>query len=149
MCLSASSDEDKSSEASLAEEVEVEEDLHRTQTVVPKDHSSVVVVVVVEELAGTDSPPQNAQMCMVAFELGPLAEERTMRALARCREARVYRSALDILTVADQELAKNFQLARSLEATGTPTFVVGDQILQGAVGYEALRDAIKEARAKS
>ncbi len=50
---------------------------------------------------------------------------------------------------ADQELARNFELARGLEATGTPTFVVGDQILQGAVGYEALRDAIKAARAKS
>jgi protein-disulfide isomerase len=49
---------------------------------------------------------------------------------------------------ADQELARNFELARGLEATGTPTFVVGDQILQGAVGYEALREAIKVARAK-
>jgi protein-disulfide isomerase len=49
----------------------------------------------------------------------------------------------------DRELVKNFQLARALEASGTPTFVVGDQILQGAVGYEALRAAIKEARAKS
>jgi protein-disulfide isomerase len=49
---------------------------------------------------------------------------------------------------ADQELSRNFQLARNLEATGTPTFVVGDQIFQGAVGYEALRDAIKEARAR-
>jgi protein-disulfide isomerase len=48
--------------------------------------------------------------------------------------------------VADQELARNFDLARGLEASGTPTFVVGDRILQGAVGYEALRDAIKEAR---
>ena len=48
--------------------------------------------------------------------------------------------------VADQELAKNFQLARELQATGTPTFVVGDRIFQGAVGYEALRDAVKEAR---
>jgi protein-disulfide isomerase len=47
---------------------------------------------------------------------------------------------------ADRELARNFQLARNLEATGTPTFVVGDQIFQGAVGYEALRDAVKEAR---
>lgn len=47
---------------------------------------------------------------------------------------------------ADPELARNFQLARHLEATGTPTFVVGDQIFQGAVGYEALRDAVKEAR---
>ena len=50
--------------------------------------------------------------------------------------------------VTDPELARNFELARGLEATGTPTFVVGDQILQGAVGYEALRDAIKEARQK-
>lgn len=50
--------------------------------------------------------------------------------------------------VADQELARNFDLARDIEATGTPTFVVGDQILQGAVGYEALKEAIKEARAK-
>jgi protein-disulfide isomerase len=49
---------------------------------------------------------------------------------------------------ADAELGRNFQLARNLEATGTPTFVVGDQIFQGAVGYEALRDAIKEARSK-
>ena len=47
---------------------------------------------------------------------------------------------------ADRELARNFQLARNLEATGTPTFVVGDRIFQGAVGYEALRDAVKEAR---
>lgn len=46
----------------------------------------------------------------------------------------------------DRELARNFQLARNLEATGTPTFVVGDRIFQGAVGYEALRDAVKEAR---
>lgn len=49
---------------------------------------------------------------------------------------------------ADGELQRNFQLATNLEATGTPTFVVGNQIFQGAVGYEALRDAIKEARAK-
>lgn len=50
---------------------------------------------------------------------------------------------------ADRELRRNFQLAGSLEATGTPTFVVGDQIFQGAVGYEALREAIREARTKS
>ncbi len=50
--------------------------------------------------------------------------------------------------VADRELARNFDLARDLEATGTPTFVVGDQIFQGAVGYETLRDAIRETRAK-
>ena len=50
--------------------------------------------------------------------------------------------------IADPELANNFELARGLEATGTPTFVVGDRILQGAVGYEALKEAIEEARGR-
>jgi protein-disulfide isomerase len=45
------------------------------------------------------------------------------------------------------ELDKNFQLARAVNATGTPTFVVGDKVLQGAVGYDALKQAIAEARA--
>ncbi len=44
------------------------------------------------------------------------------------------------------ELQRNYQLARALGASGTPTFVVGDQVLHGAVGYEALRDAIAQAR---
>lgn len=46
------------------------------------------------------------------------------------------------------ELQRNFELGRAIGATGTPTFVVGDQILQGAVGYEALRQAVAEARAR-
>ncbi len=72
----------------------------------------------------------------------------TPEALARARSGVGLASDLPA-AVTDQELTKNFQLARGLEASGTPTFVVGDQILQGAVGYETLRDAIREARAKS
>jgi protein-disulfide isomerase len=45
------------------------------------------------------------------------------------------------------ELARNFELARAVGATGTPTFIVGDQILQGAVGYDALKAAVAAARA--
>ena len=45
-----------------------------------------------------------------------------------------------------QELERNFELARAIGATGTPTFVVGDRVLQGAVGYEALREAVAAAR---
>lgn len=44
------------------------------------------------------------------------------------------------------ELQRNFELARAIGATGTPTFVVGDQVLQGAVGYEALKEAVEAAR---
>jgi protein-disulfide isomerase len=47
---------------------------------------------------------------------------------------------------AQSELGKNYQLARTLGASGTPTFVVGDRILHGAVGYDALKAAIDEAR---
>ena len=45
------------------------------------------------------------------------------------------------------ELRNNATLARALGASGTPTFVVGDRVFDGAVGYKALKDAIAEARA--
>jgi protein-disulfide isomerase len=44
------------------------------------------------------------------------------------------------------ELTRNFELARAVNASGTPTFVVGDQVFQGAVGYEILKRAIAAAR---
>ena len=47
------------------------------------------------------------------------------------------------------ELQRNAVLARAIRAEGTPTFVVGNQILQGAVGYETLRKAVEQARRRS
>ena len=47
------------------------------------------------------------------------------------------------------EIIRNAEMARAIGATGTPTFVIGDQVLQGAVGYEALKAAIADARAKA
>lgn len=46
----------------------------------------------------------------------------------------------------ERELEKNIALARTLGITGTPTFIVGNRILQGAVGYDELKAAIAEAR---
>jgi protein-disulfide isomerase len=51
--------------------------------------------------------------------------------------------------VAEQELKSNFQLAGKLGATGTPLFVVGGKVMNGAVGYDALKQAIAQARTKS
>ncbi|HZF95791.1 MAG TPA: DsbA family protein [Allosphingosinicella sp.] len=69
----------------------------------------------------------------------------TAPAVAAARQAvGIAEAALD--DEARGELQKNFDLARAIGAQGTPTFVVGDQVLQGAVGYEALRDAVAEAR---
>lgn len=49
----------------------------------------------------------------------------------------------------EAELKRNFQLAGQLGATGTPLFVVGDRVLNGAVGYDALKNAVEEAQKKS
>ena len=46
-----------------------------------------------------------------------------------------------------REIAHNVELASAIRATGTPTFVVGNQVLHGAVPYEDLKKAIEEARA--
>src|SRR3546814_18974454 len=51
-------------------------------------------------------------------------------------------SASDI----NAEIDNNVRLAQALQATGTPTWVVGDQVLSGAVGYDALKAAIEKAR---
>jgi len=48
----------------------------------------------------------------------------------------------------DAEIASNIALAQKLQASGTPTFVIGNQVLNGAVGHEALKEAVSAARGK-
>lgn len=48
---------------------------------------------------------------------------------------------------ARRELDRNLQLARAIGATGTPAFIVGEQVFPGAVGYDVLKKAIGEVRA--
>lgn len=57
-------------------------------------------------------------------------------------EVAAYRASPEVAA----ELQRNHALARTLGASGTPTFTVGDQVLSGAVGYEALKAAIAKAR---
>lgn len=47
---------------------------------------------------------------------------------------------------AQAEIDANLNLARPLNLTGTPSWVVGDAVLVGNVSYEALKDAIGAAR---
>lgn len=49
--------------------------------------------------------------------------------------------------VAD-EIARNHVLANQIGATGTPTWVIGDQVVSGALGLDALKRAIAEARGR-
>lgn len=46
----------------------------------------------------------------------------------------------------ERDLAANHSLARALGITGTPAFVIGDQVVPGAVSREALTDLIEQAR---
>ena len=49
----------------------------------------------------------------------------------------------------EAELKRNFQLAGQLGATGTPLFVIGNRVMNGAVGYDALKQAIAVARKRA
>lgn len=46
------------------------------------------------------------------------------------------------------EIATNIELQRALQLTGTPSWVVGNTVLNGAVGYDELKKAIAATRAK-
>ena len=104
--------------------------------------------------------------------LGPDSERAAVASLAAARAGR-YRAFYDRLFAAGRptaeavnaartgaglpevalteefrrEVRTNMEVGRAIGAQGTPTFVVGDKVLHGAVGYEALRGAIAEARA--
>lgn len=49
----------------------------------------------------------------------------------------------------EAEIQKNLTLAGQLGATGTPLFVIGDTVINSAVGYDKLKAAIAAARSKT
>lgn len=46
----------------------------------------------------------------------------------------------------DEELQKNYELANLVNASGTPTFVIGDRVIPAAEGYDSYKAAIEAAR---
>jgi protein-disulfide isomerase len=46
----------------------------------------------------------------------------------------------------EPKISANHKLAQDLDISATPTFVIGDQVVEGAVPLEALKEAIKKAR---
>jgi len=77
---------------------------------------------------------------------GALSQERLIRDVraARLDESRVARDLND--KALRGEVEKNLGLGRALGLTGTPSYVVGNRILAGAVGYEELKQAVADAR---
>ena len=74
---------------------------------------------------------------------GPVSEASIKGAAAK---AGVSLAAIDVAAV-DAEIAKNMQTAAKLGMNGTPSWVVGDRILSGALPIEDIEKAIAAARA--
>lgn len=87
------------------------------------------------------------QFLDAAFSMGGrLTEERLIQVIRR--------AGLNERQVAEdlkspelrREIESNLDLGRALGLTGTPSYIIGNKIISGAVGYEELQAAIAEAR---
>jgi protein-disulfide isomerase len=81
------------------------------------------------------------------YERGPLDKAGIEAAAAKAGLDRAAVKAIMGSRASVDELNGNIQLAQALDASGTPLFVVGNKVLNGAVGYDALKAAIVDARA--
>lgn len=112
--------------------------------------------VVIREWPIFDGSEEAARMALAAARQGKYAAfYRAMFAGGQPSPATVARAAqvagLDIeqaraFAATDAvagELAQNMQLARALGFTGTPSWVAEGQILEGAVGYDTLKEALE------
>ena len=90
---------------------------------------------------------QYARFHNAMFETpGKVAHERTI-AMVRTAGLNEMRTAKDFAAPAlKAEIKKNLDLGRALGLTGTPSYIVGNRILSGAVGLEKLKEAVAEAR---
>lgn len=50
---------------------------------------------------------------------------------------------------AAREIESNLAMMQQIGFNGTPTFIIGDQILEGALGHDALKAAVAKARKKA
>jgi protein-disulfide isomerase len=53
--------------------------------------------------------------------------------------------AMESLEV-DEVIQRSYEIAQQLDVSGTPTYIIGNEIIPGAVGIEALRERIANMR---
>jgi protein-disulfide isomerase len=81
------------------------------------------------------------------FERGPPSEESILAAAAAAGLDLAKAQEVINSPNAAFELSKNKSLAQRLGFSGTPSWVVGDEVFEGAVGEAKLQEAIDAARA--
>lgn len=83
------------------------------------------------------------------FALGPATPESVERA-ARAINLDMERATKDAISDrVTSEIAKNAAIARQIGFSGTPAWVTGDAAIEGAVGYDQLKEAIAKAQSKA
>ncbi|MFA7439412.1 MAG: DsbA family protein [Sphingomonadaceae bacterium] len=99
--------------------------------------------------AAQQGQKQFLQFYRSVFEAqGPLDQKRLIQSVrqADMNESKVAASLESRELGA--EIDRNLSMGRALGLTGTPSYIVGNKILSGAVGYDALKQAIAGARAQ-
>lgn len=81
------------------------------------------------------------------FASGQLSQATIDAAIAAAGLDKAKGAAFAKSEAAVTEISRNLQTAGQLGMTGTPSWVVGDRVLSGAVTLEAMKDAVKAARA--
>lgn len=82
------------------------------------------------------------------YDAGKVTRDTIFAAAATVGIDRKAAEAAMVASKYDGEIQSNIALAQKLQATGTPTFVIGGQVLNGAVGYAALKEAVAMARGR-
>jgi len=77
------------------------------------------------------------------YAAGPVTA-RTIAAAARTARVDLSKPSAG----ADEEIARNLAIASRLGMTGTPSWVIGDRVLSGALPLDQLKDAVAAARAR-
>lgn len=82
------------------------------------------------------------------FAAGP-ANEQSITAAARRAGLNMDQAAKDAASPeVKAEIERNLAMMQQIGFNGTPTFIIGDQMLEGALGYDALKAAVEKARKK-
>ena len=82
------------------------------------------------------------------YGAGKVTRDTIVAAAAKAGISKVDAEAAMASSKYDAEIQSNIALAQKLQAGGTPTFVIGDQVLNGAVGFDALKSGVAAARGK-
>jgi protein-disulfide isomerase len=98
-------------------------------------------------LAAANQGKHNA-FHLAMFDIGR-PDDQTLRQAATRAGVDIAAAERFITTpAATAEIESNIELMRKIGFNGTPTFIIGDQIVEGAMGYDVLKKAVADARKK-